>query len=120
MLTDSDDHEPSHTEKHLRHPPTWRDHRLTISVEEAGQLLGISRGLAYALSAEETSPASGSAAASWYPAEASSSCSTPRTMLRRRSRVAGGGRSPAPAAPSRCPHAISHARFSHASHNALR
>jgi excisionase family DNA binding protein len=49
MLTDSDDHEPSNTEEHLRPPPTGRDHRLTISVEEAGQLLGISRGLAYAL-----------------------------------------------------------------------
>jgi excisionase family DNA binding protein len=46
MLTDNDDHEP---EMHATYPPAGRDPRLTISVEEAGQLLGISRGLAYEL-----------------------------------------------------------------------
>ncbi|MGH9229329.1 MAG: helix-turn-helix domain-containing protein [Acidimicrobiales bacterium] len=45
MLTNSDD-EP---EANVPHAAAVRDQRLTISVEEAGQLLGISRGLAYAL-----------------------------------------------------------------------
>ena len=45
MLTNSDD-EP---EANVVHTAAGRDQRLTISVEEAGQLLGISRGLAYAL-----------------------------------------------------------------------
>ena len=46
MLTDNDDHEP---ETHRLDPRPDRDPRLTMSVEEAGQLLGISRGLAYEL-----------------------------------------------------------------------
>ena len=46
MLTNSDDHDP---EANVHHAAAGRHQRLTISVEEAGQLLGISRGLAYAL-----------------------------------------------------------------------
>jgi excisionase family DNA binding protein len=46
MLTNTHDHEP---EADVVHAAADRDQRLTISVEEAGQLLGISRGLAYAL-----------------------------------------------------------------------
>jgi excisionase family DNA binding protein len=46
MLTNSDNDEP---EANVLHPAASGDQRLTISVEEAGQLLGISRGLAYAL-----------------------------------------------------------------------
>ena len=44
MLTNNDDHDPD-----VLHAAAGRDQRLTISVEEAGHLLGISRGLAYAL-----------------------------------------------------------------------
>jgi len=44
-----DDHQPnaSDTERRIQQMPTKPDQRLTISVEEAGRLLGISRGLAY-------------------------------------------------------------------------
>ena len=46
-----DDHQPnaSYDEPRIQQTPTKADQRLTISVEEAGRLLGISRGLAYEL-----------------------------------------------------------------------
>jgi hypothetical protein len=46
-----DDHQPnaSDDKPRIQQTPTKADQRLTISVEEAGRLLGISRGLAYAL-----------------------------------------------------------------------
>ena len=46
-----DDHQPnaSDDEPRIQQTPTKADQRLTISVEEAGRLLGISRGLAYEL-----------------------------------------------------------------------
>jgi excisionase family DNA binding protein len=46
-----DDHEPngSDDEPRIQQTPTKADQRLTLSVEEAGRLLGISRGLAYEL-----------------------------------------------------------------------
>jgi excisionase family DNA binding protein len=46
-----DDHQPiaSDDEPPIQQAPTKADQRLTISVEEAGRLLGISRGLAYEL-----------------------------------------------------------------------
>jgi excisionase family DNA binding protein len=49
MLTD--DHQPNASDNEPRSTPTptRADQRLTISVEEAGRLLGISRGLAYEL-----------------------------------------------------------------------
>ena len=49
MRTDSYEHEPSNSQRRVRHTSTSADQRLTISVDEAGQLLGISRGLAYTL-----------------------------------------------------------------------
>jgi excisionase family DNA binding protein len=46
-----DDHQPnaSDDKPRIQQTPTKADQRLAISVEEAGRLLGISRGLAYAL-----------------------------------------------------------------------
>jgi excisionase family DNA binding protein len=46
-----DDHQPNRSddEPRIQQTPTKADQRLTISVEEAGRLLGISRGLAYEL-----------------------------------------------------------------------
>lgn len=49
MLIDDHDGEPSDDERHARETSTSADQRLTVSVEEAGRLLGISRGLAYLL-----------------------------------------------------------------------
>ncbi|HET6835350.1 MAG TPA: helix-turn-helix domain-containing protein [Acidimicrobiales bacterium] len=44
-----DDPNASDDKPHTQRTPTKADQRLTISVEEAGRLLGISRGLAYEL-----------------------------------------------------------------------
>ena len=49
MLIDNHQPNASDTERRSQQMPTKRDQRLTISVEEAGRLLGISRGLAYEL-----------------------------------------------------------------------
>jgi excisionase family DNA binding protein len=49
MLIENHDRESAGDERHVRHTPKRGDQRLTISVEEAGRLLGISRGLAYML-----------------------------------------------------------------------
>jgi excisionase family DNA binding protein len=49
MLIDNHDRELPNDEPHARPTATGTDQRLTISVEEAGHLLGISRGLAYML-----------------------------------------------------------------------
>jgi excisionase family DNA binding protein len=50
MLGNNDHHPgPSNNDRHGDRNPASTDQRLTISVEEAGQLLGISRGLAYLL-----------------------------------------------------------------------
>ena len=46
MLNNNPHREPLTDEQPLRHKPPQR---LTVSVEEAGRLLGISRGLAYML-----------------------------------------------------------------------
>ena len=49
MSTKHHDRKPSNDDRHIRRTPASTDQRLTISVEEAGRLLGISRGLAYML-----------------------------------------------------------------------
>ena len=49
MLIDDHDGEPSDDERPVPETPTSADQRLTVSVEEAARLLGISRGLAYLL-----------------------------------------------------------------------
>jgi excisionase family DNA binding protein len=49
MLIDNHQPNASDTERRSQQMPTKRDQRLTISVEEAGRLLGISRGLTYEL-----------------------------------------------------------------------
>jgi hypothetical protein len=49
MLIDNHQPNASDTERRIQQMPTKPDQRLTISVEEAGRLLGISRGLAYEL-----------------------------------------------------------------------
>jgi excisionase family DNA binding protein len=49
MSNNHDDREPSSDHRDIRRTPASTDQRLTISVEEAGRLLGISRGLAYML-----------------------------------------------------------------------
>jgi excisionase family DNA binding protein len=49
MLSDRSEDQPTSSERPVGHTPTSADQRLTISVDEAGQLLGISRGLAYTL-----------------------------------------------------------------------
>jgi excisionase family DNA binding protein len=49
MLIDNHQRNASDTERRIQQMPTKPDQRLTISVEEAGRLLGISRGLAYEL-----------------------------------------------------------------------
>jgi excisionase family DNA binding protein len=49
MLIDDQQPNASDDEQRIQQVPTKADQRLTISVEEAGRLLGISRGLAYEL-----------------------------------------------------------------------
>jgi excisionase family DNA binding protein len=49
MLIDNHQSNASDNDPHIQQAPTKTDQRLTISVEEAGRLLGISRGLAYEL-----------------------------------------------------------------------
>jgi len=49
QLSDRSEDQPTSSERPVGHTPTSADQRLTISVDEAGQLLGISRGLACAL-----------------------------------------------------------------------
>jgi excisionase family DNA binding protein len=49
MPIDIHDRELSNDARHARPTAAGTDQRLTISVEEAGRLLGISRGLAYML-----------------------------------------------------------------------
>ena len=49
MLSDRSEDQPTSSERPVGHTPTSADQRLTISVAEAGQLLGISRGLACTL-----------------------------------------------------------------------
>jgi hypothetical protein len=46
MLIDNHQPNASDTERRIQQMPTKPDQQLTISVEEAGRLLGISRGLA--------------------------------------------------------------------------
>jgi excisionase family DNA binding protein len=49
MLIDNHQPDATDTERRTQQMPTEPDQRLTISVEETGRLLGISRGLAYEL-----------------------------------------------------------------------
>jgi excisionase family DNA binding protein len=49
MLIANHGREPDNDDRHVRQTGTDADQRLTLSVEEAGRLLGISRGLAYLL-----------------------------------------------------------------------
>jgi hypothetical protein len=76
-----DDHQPnaSDDEPRIQQTSTKADQRLAISVEEAGRVLGISRGLAYELSTEATSQASGSAVASSSRVVRSIACWTCQT-----------------------------------------
>jgi hypothetical protein len=79
MLIDNHQPDATDTERRTQQMPTEPDQRLTISVEETGRLLGISRGLAYELVNEASFQASGSAVASSSHVVRSIACSTCRT-----------------------------------------